>query len=201
MDEKKFDPKKLHKLNNPQRLKDIPPDYVWDKLNIENADVVVDIGAGTAFFSIAFLQQAKPSKIYACDVSEIMIDWIKANVVPKYPDIIPVKTEEDSIPLDDEIADLVFMINLHHEIDSSTLILEESYRILKPEGNIFIVDWKKKDMEEGPPTRIRCLPEQVRKQMIDSGFKRVEIVDEMPKHFLVVGKKEEKASIRRDGSI
>ncbi len=44
-------------------------------------------------------------------------------------------------------------------------------------------------MEEGPPTQIRCLPEQVRKQMIDSGFKRVEIVDEMPKHFLVVGKK------------
>ncbi len=25
----------MHKLNNPRRLKDIPPDYIWDKLNIE----------------------------------------------------------------------------------------------------------------------------------------------------------------------
>ncbi len=190
MNEKKFDPKKLHKLNNPQRLEDIPPDYVWDKLSIEKTDVLVEIGAGTAFFSIAFLQHAKPSKIYACDVSEIMIDWIEANVVPKHPNIIPVKTEEDSIPLDDEIADLVFMINLHHEIDNPTLILEESYRILKPRGNIFIVDWKKKDMDEGPPMQIRCLPEQVNKQMVNSGFKHVKIINKLPKHFLVVGKKE-----------
>ena len=189
MNEKRFDPKKLHKLNDPQRLKDIPPDYVWDKLNIEKTDVLVEIGTGTAFFSIAFLQHAKPSKIYACDVSEIMIDWIKTNVVPKYPNIIPVKTEEDSIPLDDEIADLVFMINLHHEINNPTLILEESYRILKPKGNIFIIDWKKKDMDEGPPMQIRYLPEQVKKQMVNSGFKHVEILNELPKHFLVAGKK------------
>ncbi len=189
MNVKKFDPKKLNRLNNPQRLKDIPPDYVWDKLGIENADVLVEIGAGTAFFSIAFLQYAKPSKIYACDISEIMIDWIKANVVPRYPNIIPVKTEEDSIPLGDEVADLVFMINLHHEIDSPDLILKESYRILKPKGNIFIVDWKKKDMDEGPPIQIRCLPGQVKRQMTNSGFRHIEIVNELPRHFLIIGEK------------
>jgi len=189
MNDRKFDPKKLHKLNNPQRLKDIPPDYIWHKLNMEKADMLVEVGAGTAFFSIAFLQHAKPSKIYACDVSEIMIDWIKTNVVPKYPDIIPVKTEENFIPLDDQIADLVFMIALYHELDNPTLILEESYRLLKPAGNILIVDWKKKDMPEGPPVEIRYLPEQVSKQVVDSGFEDVTVVDELPKHFLVFGKK------------
>jgi hypothetical protein len=35
MDGKKFDPKKLQKLNNPQRLIDIPPDYIREKLNNE----------------------------------------------------------------------------------------------------------------------------------------------------------------------
>ena len=189
MNEKKFDPKKLQKLNNPQRLKDIPPDYVWDKLNIEKADVLVEIGAGTAFFSIAFLQHAKPSKIYACDVSEVMINWVKENVVPMFPNITPVKTEEHSIPLDDAIADLVFMINLHHELDNPALTVEEAYRILKPSGNIFLVDWKKKNMVEGPPTQIRCLPEQVKEQLVDSGFKHVNIFSELPKHFLLVGEK------------
>jgi ubiquinone/menaquinone biosynthesis C-methylase UbiE len=136
-------------------LKDIPPDYVWNRLNLEKTDVIVEIGAGTAFFSIAFLQLIKPMKIYACDVSEAMIDWIKENVAPKYPKIIPMQTEESSVTLDDETADLVIMINLHHESDNPSLILAESYRILKPGGTVFVVDWKKKDMDEGPPTHIK----------------------------------------------
>jgi len=190
MNEKKFDPKKLQKLNNPQRLKDIPPNYVWDKLNIDNADVIVEIGSGTAFFSIAFLQQYEPSKFYSCDVSEVMINWVKENVVPKFPNIIPVKTEEYFIPLDDQIADLVFMINLHHELDNPTQTVEEAYRILKPGGNIFIVDWKKKKMDEGPPIQIRCLPEQIKEQLVNSGFKHVNIFSELQKHYLLVGEKD-----------
>ena len=110
MNEKIFDPNKLQKLNNPQRFLDIPPEYVWGKLNLEKPDILVEIGAGTAFFSIAFLQHFKPSTIYACDLSEVMINWVKENVSPKYPSIIPVKSEEHSVPLDDRIADLVFMI-------------------------------------------------------------------------------------------
>ena len=190
MNGKKFDPQKLQKLNNPQRLKDIPPNYIWGKLNIEKTNVLVEIGAGTAFFSIAFLQYAKPTKIYACDLSEVMINWIKENVVPRHPKIVPVKTKEDSIPLDGGIADLVFMINLHHELDNPTMTVQESYRILRPGGNIFIVDWKKKKMTEGPPEQIRCLPEQVNKQLVSAGFKHVDFFNELPKHFLIVGKKD-----------
>ena len=189
MDKKKFDPKKLEKLNNPKRLKDIPPDYVLDKLSMEKANIVVEIGAGTAFFSIAFLQYVNPSKIYACDVSEVMINWIKENVVQNFPNITPVKTEENSIPLDDGIADLVFMINLHHELDNPTLIVKEAYRILKSSGKIFIVDWEKKNMAEGPPAQIRCLPEQVKEQLVTSGFINVNIFNGLPKHFLLVGQK------------
>ena len=189
MNEKKFDPKKLQKLNNPQRLLDIPPEYVWGKLNLEKPDILVEIGAGTAFFSIAFLQHFKPSTIYACDLSEAMIKWVEENVSPKYPSIIPVKSEEHSVPLDDGIADLVFMITLHHELDNPSLTVEESYRILKPGGEIFIVDWKKIDMEEGPPEKIRCAPEQVKEELMKSGFRGVYIYNELSKHFLVVAKK------------
>lgn len=189
MSEKKFDPKKLQKLNNPQRLMDIPPVYIRSKLNMEKSEVLVEIGAGTAFFSIAFLQQLNPSIIYACDLSGTMINWIKENVSPKHPNIIPVKNEEYSVPLDDGIADLVFMITLHHELENPSLILEESYRILKPGGEIFIVDWKKKDMPQGPPVAIRYLPEQVKDQLIKSGFSGAHIFNKLPKHFLVVGTK------------
>ncbi len=190
MNHKKFDPAKLKKLNDPQRLEDIPPDFIADKLNLESHGVLVEIGAGTAFFSIAFFRQLKPSTVYACDYSDVMINWITENVSPRYPGIIPVKNAESSVPLDNGISDLVFMIALHHELENPLLMLEESFRILKPGGKIFIVDWKKIDMPEGPPTEIRYIPEKVREQMIEAGFKSIFIYDDLPKHFLVVGEKE-----------
>lgn len=189
MNEKKFDPKKLQKLNNPQRLIDIPPDYIQSKLTVGDPDVLVDIGAGTAFFSIAFLKQLHPASIYACDQSETMVSWMQENVSPDHPEIMPVKSMENSIPLDTGFADLVFMIALHHELENPLQILQESFRLLKTGGEIFIVDWKKQDMPDGPPQEIRCVAGDVAEQMAAAGYGNVKIFDEMPKHFLVVGKK------------
>ncbi|WP_163340388.1 class I SAM-dependent methyltransferase [Desulfopila sp. IMCC35008] len=189
MNDKKFDPKKLKKLNNPQRLVDIPVTFIADKLNMKKPEVFVEIGAGTAFFCIAFLDHFKPEKIYACDISTVMLTWIRENVTPHYPEIIPVQTTENSVPLDDNTADLVFMINLHHELDDPSRSLTESYRLLKPGGKICILDWKKEEMTEGPPEKIRCHPEHVNEQLDKSGFKIIQISKELPKHFLVVGEK------------
>lgn len=145
MTEIKFDPKKLKKLNDPKRLEDIPPGLIQKKMNLEHPEVMVDLGAGPAFFSKAFLGQFTPSTIYACDLSEVMISWIREEVSPEHPAIIPVKSGEASVPLGSGIADMVFMIALHHELENPLQSLEESFRLLKPGGQILIVDWLKKD--------------------------------------------------------
>lgn len=189
MSEKKFDPKKLNKLNNPERLKDIPPEYIWNKLNITNPDTLIDIGAGTGFFSIPFLKHIKRGKIFACDISDIMIQWMNDNICPKYPNIVPVKMEENRVPLKDGIADLVYMINLHHELEKPEEILKESLRLLKSNGKIFIADWKKEEMPEGPPLKIRYSPEKVNAQLTNSGFKNIGIYNAMPKHFIIIAEK------------
>lgn len=189
MIDKKFNPKKLQKLNDPLRLIDIPPDFVGSKLSQQNSDVLVEIGAGTAFFSVAFHTQLKAHTTYACDLSETMISWIKENITPLYPQIIPVKSEESAVPLENEIADLVLMINLHHELEDPSQVMREAFRLLKPGGEIFIIDWKKEDMPHGPPLEIRCLPEQVQVQLKRSEFLEIRMFDEMNKHFLVIGKK------------
>jgi len=36
MEEKKFDPAKLAKLNDPGRLEDIPPGVIWEKLALKS---------------------------------------------------------------------------------------------------------------------------------------------------------------------
>ena len=81
------------------------------------------------------------------------------------------------------------MIALHHELETPGQMISESHRLLKPGGQIFIVDWKKEDMPQGPPTEIRCLPEQVRDQLDQAGFENIEMYNDLPKHFLITGRK------------
>lgn len=189
MNDKKFDPKKLKKLNNPERLKDIPVDHIFDQLQLEQSEVFVEIGAGSAFFSVAFLQHATPKILYACDISTVMLDWIKENVVPDHPEIRPLKSGEVGVPLDDGIADLVFMIHLHHELESPQQMLNEAHRLLKVGGKVLVIDWKKEEMKQGPPISIRHLAEDVHTQLEKSGFKAVANSSELKKHFWVIGQK------------
>lgn len=117
---------------------DLPPEYIWGKLNINAANVIVDIGAGTGFFSIPFVNYTK--KLFACDISDTMIEWMKKNILLKYPNIIPLKMGSNSVPRQDETADLVYMINLHHELDEPDKMLTECRRIINdvyPAGTVF----------------------------------------------------------------
>ena len=184
---KKFNPKKLQKLNNPERLKDIPPYVIRDIVGLGSVDVIVDIGAGTGFFSVALLKEFSCQRIYACDLSDDMINWMRENLSEKYPEIIPLKSDETKVPLDSEIADVVVMINLHHELENPDSILKESFRLLRPGGKILIVDWKKEEMDEGPPYEVRCEVDDVAKQLTLAGFENVEIYNTLRKHFIVAG--------------
>ena len=189
MSEKKFDSKKLKKLNNPQRLIDISIQYIVQKLALEHSKTWVEIGAGTGFFSIAFLKQYKPTTLYACDISETMIKWMEENIVSEYPAILPTKCEEVLTPLNDESADVVFTVCLHHELEKPQQTLAEAHRLLKPGGKLLIVDWKKVDMAEGPPTHIRYTTDDITTQLEKAGFKCLHISDELEKHFFVIAQK------------
>lgn len=191
---KKFNPAKLEKLNDPQRLVDIPLELILDRLHASTGGVIVDVGAGTGFFSRAFAERCKPLNLYACDVSDTMISWMQDNVVSDYPEIVPTKSDENALPIEDGIADLAFMINLHHELEDPSRMLAEIFRILKSDGEVFVVDWKKAPMPDGPPVAIRCHSKDVRDQLMRTGFGDVSVFEDLPKHFLVTGHKIDAAS-------
>ena len=189
MNTKVFDPKKLHKLNNPERLKSLPAEFIIERLAIKEPKTIVDFGAGTGFYSIPFAKQFPQSKIYAFDISNIMINWMKENITNKYKNISPIVVDSTLIPLENEFADIVFMINLHHEIDDPRVTLKECYRILKPKGKIAISDWKKKHTNYGPPFEIRYQAEKVKEQLLEAGFTNSIIFNELEDNFLIIAEK------------
>ena len=186
-DSVKFDHKKLDKLNDPSRLKILDPNVIWNALSLNAPDVMIDIGAGTGVFALAFATKISNGKIYACDLSEVMIEWMKNNITEK--NILPTQCSENSIDLPNKIADLVYMINVHHELLEPEKMITEAYRLLKPQGKIAIIDWKKEQMEQGPPLNIRIHDTTIVRQLQDMNFKKITNHDLLPFHNFITGEK------------
>ncbi|MBE9466693.1 MAG: class I SAM-dependent methyltransferase [Bacteroidetes bacterium] len=189
MEEKRFNPKHLDKLNNPKRLISLPIEFIVEKAAIENPKVIIDLGAGTGFFSTHFAEIYKQSKVYACDISDTMVDWMKENLLPKYDNIIPLKMEDSCVHLNNDFADFLFMINLHHELDSPQKTLNECCRLLKSNGKIAISDWKKEKTEQGPSIELRYDAKEVKEQLIVAGFNKISIYTELLTNFLIIAEK------------
>lgn len=187
---KKFDVRKLDKLNDPQRLQRENPDLIWDILALEEAAVLVEIGAGTGFVAARFSRRIPSGKVYACDIEETMIAWMKEHL-PEVEGggIVPLRMDERSVPLADGIADLVYMVNLHHELEDPGAILREAHRLLKPGGKVAIVDWKREKTPEGPPLEIRVAADTIRAQMAAGGFAEIRSHADLPFHCFLEGRK------------
>lgn len=182
----KFDPAKLEHLNDPERLKDIPPGVIWEQLGVDRPETVIDVGAGTGFYSVRFAGMEGVKKVYALDISETMIEYIQTEVSPKHPRVEPIKMEESVIPLSEDIADVLVMINLHHEFHDPHALLKECARVLKPAGRLAIVDWKKEDTAHGPPVNKRYREDDVIRQLENVPFTSIRSYGALSSHFLIV---------------
>ena len=184
-----FDPKKLQKLNNPERLKMFPIKDVITLLELKNPEAIIDLGAGTGFFSIPFAESFPECVIFACDISPVMIDWIEQNVLPTHDNIRAIIMKNNDVPLENEFADFLFMVNLHHELDEPLETLKECFRLIKPYGKIAISDWKKEKTEFGPPLEHRCEPADVLEQLSKSGFLNINVHKHFQNNFLITAQK------------
>ncbi len=187
---RKFDPKSIDKLNNPERFDRENPDVIWKELELTDPRVLVDIGAGTGFFAVPFARKGPAITVHACDLQDEMLAWLREHIPGDLRGrIIPVKMEERSVPLPDGIADLVYMINLHHELEDRSAIMRECFRLLKPGGTVMAIDWKKSETPSGPPQEIRVTEEEIVSDMKAAEFRDVKRHPVLPYHNFVTGKK------------
>ena len=190
MTDRKFNPKQIHKLTDPKRLEFQSPDLIWSTLNLKAPKTLIDIGAGTGFFAVPFSDKNQNGIVYACDTSGVMIDWMHENIPDTYDGrVIPLKCREISIPLENNIADLVYMINLHHELDSPQEMITESVRLLKEGGLLAVIDWKAEETPSGPPLNIRVPGDHIEEQFKRAGLNEIRRYQILPYHSFIVGKK------------
>jgi SAM-dependent methyltransferase len=189
MPHEKFNIADLEKLNDPSRLADMPPEVMWSALGNPKPRTIVDIGAGTGLFAFRFAEFAPNAEVHAVDVEPVMVRWMLENRPNELSGRLrPMLASETSVPLPTGEADLVVMINLHHELVEPAKVYAEALRILRPGGQVLLVDWAPIETPKGPPPAVRASAEKLAKLLREAGFVDVAVHTPLPWHSLLTAR-------------
>jgi len=190
MEDKKFDPSKRHKLNNPERLNILDPEKIISFLDLQDPERVIDIGAGTAFITMALADQLPDVKIDAFDIEPVMIKTMEEDL-PSDSNITPILMEEGKLTAEDNSVDAALMINLYHELKRPYKLLREVKRVLKPGGKLLIIDWAKKPeaCDAGPPFEHRVEEGTITSHLIETDYSNIMTSEDFEIYSVIVAQK------------
>ena len=185
-EDKKFNPAKRKKLNNPIRLRWIPPQKIEALLEMQEKGVYLDIGAGTGYISREVASAVPNALIHALDIEPLMVEEMEKSV--ENGSILPQLMERDVLSFGDASVDGVWCITVFHELGNPIPLLQEIRRVLLPGGRLLIVDWAKRgeSCEQGPPLDHRVFAEDVIGVLREAGFADVQEVAGFTHHFGVI---------------
>lgn len=154
-----FDPQHIEILESDDRKTWQNPEEIMDLLDLKSSYVVADIGCGSGYFTVPISRKVK--KVYGIDVQKEMLDYLEQKIQKlKILNIETLLSKENEIPIQTESIDLLLSVNTLHEFRDKDSIIAEMRRIIKPKGEVAIIDFKKEDTGFGPPREIRISKEQ-----------------------------------------
>jgi ubiquinone/menaquinone biosynthesis C-methylase UbiE len=149
----KFDPEKLKKLDDPERLSLFDPEAVLKSFGLKPGMTVLDVGTGAGFYLPYLSKMVSDSgKVYAIDISPEAVEYAKSKVSQLGLKNVEVLTsQENKIPLPDNTVDFTYMAFVFHELEDPVKFLKELERVSKPLSYLALIDWKKEERDKGPP--------------------------------------------------
>jgi len=158
---------------------------VLSRLNFKGNEVFADIGCGDGHVSMeAYDMLDDEATIYSVDVFGPSIEDMEKEVEEKgIKNIIPIQSDvADHIAIEDNTVDICLLVNVFHHfvgVEKTNEAICELKRIIKPEGKIAVMDYKKMDTGYGPPFKFKIAPDDLEKMFIEHGFEMVQLDNEV----------------------
>jgi ubiquinone/menaquinone biosynthesis C-methylase UbiE len=165
------------------------PEAILDAIGLKEGMTFVDVGCAHGFFSIlaAKVVGAK-GKVYAVDVNETALERLQQKAKEEGLTNITTKAAaaEETI-FCKECADFVFFSMSLHDFRDPSKVLANAREMIKPEGKLVDLDWKKQEMPFGPPERIRFSEAKVT-ELLEAADFAVESITIGQYHYVVTAK-------------
>jgi arsenite methyltransferase len=168
------DPKSyIGALESPQRDAYQKPLEVMTALDLKPGEIIADIGAGSGYFTFRLAHHVgDKGKVYAVDVSPDMILHLNRRIREvKATNVVSILADPDDPLLSDGSVHRFFFSDSWHHIDNQTKYLLLMKKMLKPGGEVVMIDFHKKELPVGPPLSMKIAREDLIKQMESNGFR------------------------------
>ena len=160
-------------LDDPKRDAYQKPHEVLTVLAIEPGEVIADIGAGSGYFTFRLAHHVgDKGKVYAVDISPDMIRHLNRRIRElKAMNVTAILADADDPLLADASIDRFFFSDSWHHIENQSKYLSLIKKMLKPGGEIIMIDFHKKELPVGPPMQMKIAREDLIRQMGSNGFR------------------------------
>lgn len=150
------------------------PSQILRQLGLRENMIVADLGAGTGHYSIAAAHLVPNGKVYAVEVQKEFLSAVTAKAKEarvKNVEAIWGNVEKlGGTKLKDHITDAVIASSILFQVEDRNGFIAEIKRILKPGGELMLIDWSdSSDMVSRAHGIIN--KNEARKMFEESGFK------------------------------
>lgn len=172
------------------RYQGLDPNQVLSVIPLLPFHEVADIGAGTGYFTVPLGKHLFDGKVFGLDEDQAELDEIQEQLDRiRLTNVTLVKFSRNKIPLEDSSVDGVVVAFYLHGSKARKKLLEEGKRILRNGGWIVVLEWFKREMEQGPPSEQRIDTPELRELLEEVGFRFTSRHDLNNRQYMLVFRK------------
>ena len=176
-----FNPENKDKLISDERRKVFKPERLLAAAGLKEGMSVFDVGCGNGFFALPAAKIVGDNgRVFGFDIYQEMLDSLNSRA--EESDINNIKTlkvSEEGANLSEinmlknKEIDFIIMANILHEVPDINYFLKDYLKFLKTGGRLLVIEWRKKETEEGPGLEHRLSPKEVINLMKEQGLKPI----------------------------
>ena len=178
-------------LERPEREQEEHTSQLIEQLRLRPGTVAADIGAGTGYLSRRLARAVgSAGKVFAEDIQPEMLELLTHKMAElQISNVVPVLGTTTDPRLPDNSVDLVLMVDVYHEFDFPSEMMEAICRSLKPGGRVVFVEFRAEDPDVPIKPLHKMSEAQVRKEMSVLPLQWVQTIGVLPRQHIIIFKK------------
>jgi len=172
----------------------IEAEHLFAELQLKEDTKLLDLACGRGAYTLAAsVYIGDKGRIWAVDLWEEGIAALEKDVTAKQIECIDAHVTDVSqrLPLEDRSVDVCLMATVLHDLiqdRTDQAAVKEVCRVLKDQGILAIVEFKKIEGPPGPPASIRLSPQECQAHLQPFGFDLLRHLDIGPYNYLALFK-------------
>lgn len=175
----------INRFESPERDAYQKPELVLEYLGDLGGKKIMDIGAGSGYFSVKLAE--KGANVIAADVSVEFQTALKKRIEDNKLDNIELrKIPYDSPNLVDGEVDMVLIVNTYHHIENRIDYFKKVKRGIETGGELVVIDYFNRELPVGPPVNHKVSLETVKKELAAAGYTQLDVNTELLQYQFIV---------------